>query len=520
MLNAKRIIEKYSSSLSKKSTVDSKYKEVFRYVMPDRDNYNYPQTDGDNFDSKRNSIYSNVGVNAAMSFVNRIQSSLTPIKGDWIELKANELAENREEVDLELEKLAKICNMYKNISNFDQIISEFYGDLVAGTACLMLQKGTPKNPLMFRAIPIKDLTILEGVEGQVSYVFRKFETRKENLKAQWVELKGMEISADEADKNVSIIECTNYDYDTEQWTYYVVDQEKEKILVERPYAINPFITLRWFKCTGELYGRGVGLQAIDDIRTLNLMTQYALRSAAYALPTFMVQEDAVFDPDEFVLEPGALNPISDVNAIQPLQVNTNIDVNRLNLQELEAKVKKTMLNNVLPDKITPGVTATEIAERSEQDQVNISSVFGRLENEFLVPLVKGIINTLQQFKLVDSEFDISELDGLGFRVVVNTPLAKAQQQRGVMNVVRAASILAQFDPTGQVLANAFKTEELVPYLLDGMGTPANLYNTSKEYASKRDQSAQAGAQMEEQSANADAKRQMAIDDNKEQAKQQ
>ena len=184
-MDAKSIIRRYDQAYSKKTTVDTRYKEVFKYIIPDRDGYNKPESD-QTFDNNRHEVYSSVGVNAGMSFVNRIQSMLTPIKGDFIELKVPDGTDNKDEQDRALEEVANVCNTLKNKSNFDQEIGAFYSDLIAGTACLLVQKGDVNKPLVFRSIPIKDVSILEGVGGEVSDVFRCFKMRRELLKHQWV----------------------------------------------------------------------------------------------------------------------------------------------------------------------------------------------------------------------------------------------------------------------------------------------------------------------------------------------
>lgn len=520
--DAKKLLEKYAKACSKKSKVDTKYREVFKYIMPDRDTYNYPDksSNSDNFDSKRATLFSSVSEQAGMSFVNKIQAMLTPIKGNWIELKANDLAQNKEDLDAELEKIASLCNQYKNCSNFDRVVSEFYGDLIAGTCCLLVQKNTPKNPLIFTAVPIKNISILEGVHSEVAYVFRKFEIRKELLPFQWVELRDMPIGED-GEKEIEIIECVEKDYESNLYRYYVIDKTKEKELLNREYKTNPFIVLRWFKGAGELYGRGVGMQALNDAITLNKMTEYDLRSAAYKLPTYLAQQDATFDPDDFVLEPGALNfvPSTATNnpSVMALPVSNAIDSTKLDMEVLEARIKKIMLDTTIPDKMIAGITATEIIERADAMKLNISSVFGRLENEFLIPLVKNIINILQEFDIISKEFDLDLLDGLGYRIEINTPLLKQQKSEGLRGVVNTAAILAQFDPTGQLLNSAFKVKELLPFVMDNGGVPSNLYNSSEEFEQNIVQQSQAQANAQQQQANADTQRQMAIDTNKAEA---
>jgi len=519
-MDAKQIIKRYEVAYGKKGTVDTRYREVFEYVMPDRDGYDQDGATDKGFTYKRGNIFSSVGINAANTFVNRLQGLLTPIKADFLELKVG-VSENKTELDKSLEEVAEVINVLKNKSNFDQEMGSFYYDLVAGTACLLVLKGDVDNKVIFRAIPVKDICIMEGVGGDVSDVFRKMMIRRELLPYQWAELKKMEVSKDKLDEEAEIIECTHYDYDKKIWVYYVVDKTKDKILVERESEVNPFIVLRWVSAPGEIYGRGVGLQALPDIKTHNEMRENMLISAAFNLPTFLAEMDGILDPDEFQLKPGVINPVESTNksnpSIIPLEVNTQTDISKFNMTEVETNIKKTMLDNVLPDDIRPGITATEIVERTQAQNVNISSVFGRLENDLLFPLALNLIHIAKQFGDITPEFDLNLLKGGTVEVIVNTPLMKQQQQQQVQSSVAALGILGQFDPTGQVIQAAIKMPGYVNWLLDKMGFPSEFNNSPEEMEQALMAQAQAAAEAQQAEKVADVEGQMAVDTNKAEA---
>ena len=515
-LTAEQILTKYKAAFSIKTTVDTRYKEVFELVMPDRDNYNKPDNDT-TFDSNRENVYTSAGINSSTTFVNRIQADLTPIKGDWIEFQSNQYDEDKAEKDKEHAKVAALCNFYKNKSNFDQEAGSSYADLVAGTCCMLTQKGKVANPFIFEAITIKDICVSKGVGNEVGYTFRKFKMKREMLPYSWPELRDMKIDAISQNEDAEIYECTQKDYEIGLYRYYVVDDKTKNIIVYREAPINNFTVLRWYNAPGEMYGRGVGLQALPDLKTLNKMTQYSLRTSAFNLPTFTVTQDGIFDPDEFILEPGAMNPVesNDVRnpSIAALPVNTNQAANNFDEEKFEMRVKRTMLDNPLPDNVRPGITATEIMERTQASNVNISSIFGRLENEWLIPLVKNMVYYLEQFGIIKEGY-LDMIENGDVRIVINTPLMKMQQQGQLMNVVQMGAVMLQFDPTGRMANAAFKVPQVANYLMDKGGVPDNLQNSPEEMTAnlaQMDADAQAAAddELEKQT---DAK--MAVDTNK------
>lgn len=505
--NANQLLDKYTKAKGYKGVWDTKYDEVFDLTMPDRNNFynnNNPKHNPSQAEDKRPNLYTSTGEQAADRFVNRIQSLLTPIGANWIGLEAAAESENSDAINEQLDRISLIANTFKAGSNFDANISEFYYDLVAGTACLLVMEGDEKNPLNFKPIPINEIVIEEGVDGEVANVYRCFSMRKEIVKHQWVELNDMEIgdNSHDKEKTMELVECTYKDYDTGIFHYKVIDKKEKKFLVEREYRTNPFVVLRWSKCPGEIYGRGLGWKVKNDLKTLNLAVEYSLRALAFSIPTLLAQQDATVDYDDFLFEPGAINPVpSTANnnpSVTPLQMPLNVDIQQYNIDNLKMEIKKNMLDNTLPPDASAPRTATEIAQRAQELNVDITSVFGRLISDFLMPCVKRIIDILQKYGYVSEEFDLSQIDGLGFKIKINTSLAKQQTQGEVMGILNAVSMIAQFDPSGQVMQQGLKLNELLAYTLDQMGVPNRFINSPEEMKVIAQQMAKAMREQQEQ----------------------
>ena len=136
----------------KKGKWDNLYKEVFEYMMPARDIEKSPG------DDVENRIFSSIGEQSSDRFVDRVQNILTPVNVDWIKFEAGYMLKKQNEggvtdVNKELDKIAGICNVFKNTSNFDVAATEFYYDLIAGTACLLVLEGTKDLKLIVDTKP-------------------------------------------------------------------------------------------------------------------------------------------------------------------------------------------------------------------------------------------------------------------------------------------------------------------------------------------------------------------------------
>lgn len=519
---AKNILERYQKANSIKSTWDTEYRQVFEYCMPSRDGYakasGAEQIDP-NFQDRRENLYSSVGEQSVSEFANTMQEVLAPPQGNWIALEAGMRfkEEMREDVNVELQKMCKCANEYKNNSNFDMAFSEFCYDLYAGTACILTLPESPLNPIVFKAIPLREYCIEEGINSEVRAVYRKFTMKRELLKDQWKELKTLKQSEEALSKDVDILESTFFDYDLRVYHYQVIDMSSNEELVHREYKTNPFTVLRWNKCAGEPYGRGVGITAINDIKTLNLIKYYSLRNLAFNTPPLLVQEDAMLDTESLELTPFSLNVVPDTSSsIVPLNISTNYDIEGYKTQELEMQIKKNTFGFTLPNEGSRQLTATEINSRQAEMRRSLNSVFGRLLSEFQLPLVRRIFDVLGDAGVFGKEhkekFSALDINGIVYKVNVVTPMMKILRQSEAQSIIGAVAVLAQLDPTGELIHSAMKVNPMLAHFLMLSGVPMEFVNSAKEISQAQQQQAQAKqAQVQQaQASEVDMNNQMAM----------
>ncbi len=510
---AKQLIIRSGKAHSIKSSWDTEYRKVTEYCTPARDGYQ-KDIDGEGntdpqFQDRRENLYSSIGEQAANEFVNTMQEVVAPPLAPWIAIKAGfKVPEGeREKKDEELSKLCDIMNEYKNNSSFDMAFAEFCYDVFIGTGCLLVLPGTPDNPLIFKAIPLWEYSLEEGPDGLVIAVYRKYKMKREFLATQWKELKNKKYTEDQLDKEIEILESTFYDPDLKVWHYQVIDVASGDELVHRQYRTNPFIVLRWNKCAGEPYGRGVGMTAINDIKTLNLIKYYSLRNLAFNTPPIIAQEDAALDVDEFDFTPMTINIVPDIEGIKALQMPTNYDIESYKTQELEMQIKKDTLGSTLPSTGGREVTATEVREIKLELQRRLNSVFGRLLYEFQIPLVKRILDVLSDTGVLGPEhkkkFDVLNVNGLHYKVDVITPLGKILKHGEAQSMLAAASTLLQFDPTGQKLDQSVEIDEMLAYYLELVGMPVKFIKSPEESKATQNKQAQAQQDAEQNAIDAD-----------------
>jgi hypothetical protein len=486
-----------------KTTWNQLYDQVIQYTMPFK-SYSFDSAQPGNLEKKDEQLFNSVGQNAATAFVNKIQSILTPVDTDFIGLECGYFYKDdttaKQETNLELEKICDILNNLKAVSNFDIAISEFYYDLVFGTACLLTFGGTPDRPLSFKAVSFKDYSILEGNDGSVNKVFRNFNIPIEEINSYWKNIDKKQIEDLEQGKKgtdlLELLECVYYDYDTNKWVYCVIERSKKIALVIKEYKNNPFIILRWNKGANEYYGRGVGILALNDLKTYNRIMRDSMRMLSFSLPLIVASESDVFN-DRLELSPDYVNYVKYENGkplVDQLRFDNRFDITQYNIESIKMDINKTMLSGSLPNE-QAGRTATEIQERIAEQNVNYVSVFGRLIQEFLFTLPKIMIEILQNNFDYFKEVDIDKFNGFHIKIRVKTPLARINKQQKINDIMQAINLLGSLSP--EYVSRFLKIDQMMLDLIHECGVSEDLVYTLEEILYKDEEKARAQAQMEQ-----------------------
>lgn len=519
MIEADKLIKRYDKAKPARDNFANLYKKVYSYILPDRYTQVEDKVEGQN---NRIDLYSSVAEQAADHFVQRVQSLLTPVNQDWIGFEAGfaYTANDQDpvEVNKSLEQIAHICNVFKDVSNFDSEITTFYYDLIPGTTYLFVGEGEPDNPLVFKTIPFKQMVIEEGADGSPDHYYREFKMKNELVKQQWKDAK-FTYEESKAQDEVELLECTYRE--GQRWIYCVIDKEHTKVIVEKLFKTSPFICLRWTKSSGETYGRGPGLKALSDIRTLNKIKEYSLRALGFTIPVFTASTDGGYNVDNFVFAPGAINPVpsnmSNNPTIQQLAVSQQPDLQQYNAQELEMDIKKAMFDTTIPNDPSK-MTATEINRRAGELAEQLNNSFGRLVNEFLYPLIRRIVEVLQNFGYIDPDLELTRFNGFGFKIKVNTALVTKQHSQDLSEIVNFLQLGAAFDPSMQYITKVVKMDELAVEIAKLSGVPYDKIRTADEIAALQEQEAQAMAMQQQQAMNDQVAMSNAIEQGKADAK--
>jgi len=486
-LDIERLLDRAKKGFSDRDMNRQTFEDCYEYMQPYRNTFSGQGQNngasGSGSFNKPSKQYDSTAMIAGANFVNTMQANFTPVFTRWAELKAGPgiPEKQRAKLNKELSKLTDLIFAYLNASNFATASAEMYFDWGIGTGSLWLFEGDENQPLNFIATPMSQMGLVEGRFGSVDSRFRQHKVKARLLKSTYPGCKlnnDLETCVkDKPDEEVELIEACYYDYEQFVWHYEVIHEKSKHRLLHREYAEEICFTPRWLKIPGYAWGIGPFVLALLDVKTLNKVKEYMLRSAALNIfGVYTVASGGAFNPNTATLNPGSFIPVErnggpNGPSIAALPRNGDFQMQDFLVRDLQDSIRKVMLDNRLPPETPQPKTAFEISQRIKEFQVNIGSAYGRAMFEFVQPLFKRIIAILNKKGLLQLPEGFA-IDNFFVQVQVVSPIAQTQAMEDVQKLVNAMQIVGGVNP--QLVLTAWEVEKLPQWLTEKTGAPAGL----------------------------------------------
>lgn len=451
MTNAEDILKKFRLAKQRKTLWMETYEEAFEYFCPQRENFD-DELPGTRRDGAQR-VFDSTGQLALQKFASNLQASLVPPGKRWIELEPGFGIPNNKQNTEALQDVTGIMFSGIQSSNFDVQVSESFLDLGIGVGALICRQGTPSDPFEFTAIPLKDLYLEEGKDGKVGSSYRYFSLDYDQIPLTWPDADipaeiDSEYNRTRKRQSVKLIECSSYDTKEKLYVYTVVMEKEKHVILERKSRANPFIIFRWATLPGEVYGRGPALTALPDNKTLNKTKELLLQSASVnTFGMYTLDSNSGLNVENIRFGPAAIiEGAEGLNGppIKPLPSSGRVDLTQIIMSDLRQAINDALFAEPLGPIDLPVKTATEISLRQQDLAKRIGSAFGRLQFEFIAPLVRRLLDILDSLGMID----IGPLvQGNAINVRHVSPLAMAQDEEDVIRHLRfAETIIGLFGP--------------------------------------------------------------------------
>jgi len=493
---------------------ETMYREVMELFCPQREAFYKPIAG----EKKGRQVYTSAPYVALDKAANNIHASLTPHMKKWVHLKPGRLisADQMDTATKSLEQITSTLFEHLFASNFDLAASEFYKDMMIGTAALLVN-GTPKNPLIFTAVPLHELYISTGALGVVDTVFREYKIKVGAIMDTWEDAKMSEdlkqMEASDPEKEIEVVEGTmpkkimrfnpqsEQDEEVDGYGYYVCWNKGEGYLVERDMPVSPWIVARWSVLSGEEWGRGPAIMAFNDAKTLNQFIKLHMQSMELTVhPMYTIVDDGVINISAIRIGPGAMIPVSANDgvfgpSIAPLRSGGNFQAGQIEIQRLENTINDQMYTDAIGSVTLPVKTATEISIRQQELSKRIGSAYGRLQYEMIKPLINACLYHLDRLNIINmNDFRV---DGQNISVEAVSPLALGQAQDDINKVREYVEFaLGAFGP--EIGLSLLKPQEIMDFMANNLNVPSDIKMTEEDRAAQMQQLQQLAMQQGQQ----------------------
>ena len=479
MSDVQEIYAKYKKAVNKRYAWESTWEECYEFALPQRESVFSMAS------SKINRLYDGTAPDCVDQLSALMLSEMTPPWGRWFQLTAGTDLTNAEKSQIAptLENISDTLQAHFDRSNFALEIHQCYLDLITvGTACLLFEEAPVGYASAFRflCVPLSEICLDEGPSGRLDCTFRKSQMDYLTLKNRFpsFELPDKTVrTLIKDDIKISVIESViprvngGYTYSVflEPDNQHDLLKGIPPLLKENVFSTSPFISFRWVKAPGEVYGRSPVMKALPDIKTANKVVELILKNASIAVTgIWLAEDDGVLNPANIKLTPGAIIPKAvGSKGLTPLESPGKFDVSQLMIEDLRSHIRHALLGDKLGQLDQERMTATEVRERSAQMMRVLGATYGRLQTELLMPLVERAGALLRRRGEIPDIF----IDGRLLKVAYKSTRAQDQALQDADNALTWFNTIAKM---GNDVFQNINVPVFIKWLGEKLNVPADI----------------------------------------------
>lgn len=514
---AGQIIKRVDSLKADRGTWETHWQDVADYTMPRKADITTTQAKGAKRTSK---IYDGTAQRALTILGAGLHGGLTSPNSPWFKLKTqNKAIMEDEEVRAWLEDTEKTIYSVLNSSNFNSQIHELYLDLGAfGTGNFYIAED-PDKIVNFDSRHISECFISENNQKRVDTLYRKFVfTARQAVQEFGINNVGEKIkkayenaAGKEKDKEFEIIHAVfprkernakKKDSKNMPFASIYVGVEDKHVISESGFQEFPYMVPRWLKSSRETYGRSPAMDALPDVKMLNVMSKTIIKAAQKAVdPPLQMPDDGFLGPVRTT--PGGINyyRAKDQRRIEALPTSER----GIQIGHTEEEYRRAMIREIffvdlfllLADR--PQMTATEVLERVSEKMTILGPTLGRLQSELLGPMIHRILMILLRRGML---LPVPEaMAGQEYMVEYVSALAKAQKLHEIQAINQSVGLVTSYAQIDPAVVDNIDPDELVRYTHELYGAPLQILRTREVVTAIRQQRMEA-AQAEQAKADA------------------
>lgn len=412
-----RILNDFTDARGDRGTWESHWESLAKVMHPRRGGFTSQRAPG----SRNNEdVLDSTPIQARRSLSTAIDGLLKPKTVKWVFVKPDDDGLDQDEEVQEWTRFvedAMIKRIYEPKARFSGATGEVDDDLATfGTGVLSIDDGL--RNLQFNSHHLKYTFLLTNEDGEISGLFRCRQFKARNAEAFFRKkdvtpgtVAQKALSEEHPNTMVEYVHVVlpredrilgSLRPDQMPWASLWIEVSEKELIFEGGNQEFPFAIPRWETASGETYGRSPGMVALPDANTLQAQGRTLLKAGQFAVlpPIFAPNQSILGRPRlksagityydlQGTIGQGLRQPIF------PLQTGSQIPIGREMQNDTRELVWSAYFKNILNLPMDgPEMTATEIIERKEQFVRTIGPVFGRLESDYLSPIIERVFSIM------------------------------------------------------------------------------------------------------------------------------
>lgn len=504
----KALLRRHDKLYNADTTWFSYFDDLTRVMLPRRYGFISKQEEPER---RADDLFDGTPMRAARRLANTVSTILRPEGEQWAFIRAadDKLNDNDEAKEwLENAENRLKTAMYNPHARFRQATGEADSDLVVlGQGVIFTTRSREMNRLSYVTPHMRDLTIAYNDEGLPDTVFWR---REWTLRQAAMHFGAEKLSSDLQQKlknspdgkalflrvtlprengRVDAMLAKNLPF-ADLW----IERDTEHLIREGGFHEFPFAVARWDTSSGERFASSPAMIALPDAETAQAMSETILIAGQrQADPTVFVPNDGSVSAG--TLKPGGMAYYDLETAARmrgnpffTLDEGINLPISRDMQRDVREQIDDAFFRSLFNLPLDREMTATEVIERKEELIREIGPVFGRLESDYVAPIVERSFNLMLRSGSFD---DVPEvLQGQNVRFEYRGFVERLRKQTEALIAKEwALGIIGMSEAKPQILDN-INEDEFARMTGEAVGVPHEIVTDRDEVEAIRAQRAE------------------------------
>lgn len=274
--------------------------------------------------------------------------------------------------------------------------------------------------------------------------------------------------------------------------YWELGSGRNFILRIRGYHERPFVAPRWDVIGNDAYGRSPAMDALGDIRSLQVMEKRKAQAIDKHVNPPMVADIALKNEPASLL-PGGVTYVTNTGVgFKPAyEVAPDFTGLAAEIGRTEQRIKDTFFNDLflMISQLDTVRTATEIDARQEEKLIQLGPVIERFENEALDPIIMRTYSIMLRGGLLPPM--PATMKGKQPRIKYTSMLAEAQRAVSTAAIERWAAFVGNIMGADPNAIDNVDVDQTIREYADLLGVDPRLVRAASKVKAIRAQKAQA-----------------------------